>query len=106
MPLPRSIANLKRKISKKWTEAHQWAGGPTSKTKYRMPKSQRPDGTGLPLLHGRGKESAGRGRCSKRGVGGGAAGVGGEQEAEEPGAGEGLPLFLPTPDFTVSARVE
>jgi len=46
MPLPRSVANLKRKISeKKWVEARQWAGGRTSKSKYRMPKSQRPDGT-------------------------------------------------------------
>ena len=44
MPLPRSLANLKREISeKKWVEAHKWAGGRTSKTKYRMPKSQRPD---------------------------------------------------------------
>jgi len=46
MPLPRSLANLKREISeKKWAEAHQWAGGRTSKTKYRMPKSQQLDGT-------------------------------------------------------------
>jgi len=46
MPLPRSLANLKQEISeKKWAEACQWAGGRTSKTKYRMPKSQRPDGT-------------------------------------------------------------
>jgi len=46
MPLPRSLANLKRKISEeKWVEAWRWAGGRTSKTKYRMPKSQRPDGT-------------------------------------------------------------
>jgi len=45
MPLPRSLANLKREISeKKWVEARQWAGGRTSKTKYRMPKSQGPDG--------------------------------------------------------------
>jgi len=45
MPLPRSLANLKREISeKKWVEARQWAGGGTSKTKYRMPKSQEPDG--------------------------------------------------------------
>ena len=44
-PLPRSLANLKREISeKKWAEARQWAGGRTSKTKYRMPKTQRPDG--------------------------------------------------------------
>jgi len=46
MPLPRSLANLKREISeKKWAEARQWAGGETSKTGYRMPKSQRPNGT-------------------------------------------------------------
>ena len=45
MPLPRSLANLKREISeKKWAEARQWVGGRTSKTKYRMPKSQKPDG--------------------------------------------------------------
>jgi len=46
MPLPRSLANLKREISeKKWVEARQWAGGRTSKKKYRLPKSQRRDGT-------------------------------------------------------------
>jgi len=45
MPLPRSLANLKREISeKKWVEARPWAGGRTSKTKYRMPKSQKSDG--------------------------------------------------------------
>ena len=45
-PLPRSIANRKRQISeKKWAEARQWAGGRTSKKKYKMPKSQRPDST-------------------------------------------------------------
>jgi len=44
-PLPRSLASLKREISeKKWAEARQWAGGRTSKAKYRMPKSQKPDG--------------------------------------------------------------
>jgi len=43
--LPRSLANLKREISeKKWAEARQRAGGRTSKAKYRMPKSQKPDG--------------------------------------------------------------
>jgi len=42
----RSLANLKREISeKKWVEARQWAGSRTSKKKYRLPKSQRPDGT-------------------------------------------------------------
>jgi len=46
MPLPRSLANFKLEISeKKWVEARQWAGGRTSKTKYRMPKGQRPGGT-------------------------------------------------------------
>ena len=45
VPLPRSLANLKREVSeKKWAEARQWAGGRTSKAKYRLPKSQRPDG--------------------------------------------------------------
>jgi len=46
VPLPRSLTNLKREISEKnWVEARQWAGGRTSKAKYRMPESQRPDGT-------------------------------------------------------------
>ena len=41
MPLPGPLAHLKREISeKKWAEARQWAGGRTSKKKYRMPKSQ------------------------------------------------------------------
>ena len=41
MPLPRSLANPKREISEKqWVEA-RWAG----RIKYRMPRSQRPDGT-------------------------------------------------------------
>jgi len=46
IPLPRSLANLKREISAKeqWAEARQWAGGRTSKKKYCMPKSQEPDG--------------------------------------------------------------
>jgi len=45
MPLPRSLANLKREISeKRWAEARQWAGGRTSKKKYRMPETQKPDG--------------------------------------------------------------
>ena len=43
---PRSLANLKREISeKKWAEARRWAGSRTSRTKYRLPKSQRPDDT-------------------------------------------------------------
>jgi len=46
MPLPRSLANIKREIAeKKWAEARQWAGGRTSRKKYKMPESQRPDGT-------------------------------------------------------------
>ena len=46
IPLPRSLANLKREISKKkWVEARQWAGSRTSGTNYRLPKSQRSDGT-------------------------------------------------------------
>jgi len=46
MPLPRSLANIKREISeKKWVEARQWAGGRTSKKKYRMLASHKPDGT-------------------------------------------------------------
>ena len=46
MPLPRSLANHKREISeKKWAEARQLAGARTSKKKYPMPESQRPDGT-------------------------------------------------------------
>jgi ribonuclease HI len=43
-PLPRSLANIKREISeKKWTEARQWAGARTSRKKYRLPESQKPD---------------------------------------------------------------
>jgi len=46
MPLPRSLANLKREISeKKWVEARRWVGGRTSKKKYKMPESHKPDGT-------------------------------------------------------------
>ena len=44
MPLRRSLMNLKREISEeKWAEAWQWAKGQTSKRKYRMPESHRPD---------------------------------------------------------------
>ena len=43
-PLPRSLTNLKREISeKKWVETRQWAGGRTSRKKYRMPDSQKPN---------------------------------------------------------------
>jgi len=46
MPVPRSLAHLKREVSgEKWAEARQWAEGRTSRKKYKMPKSQRPDGT-------------------------------------------------------------
>jgi len=38
-------ANIKREITeKKWAEARKWAGRRTSKRKYKMPESQRPDG--------------------------------------------------------------
>ena len=44
-PLPRSLANFKWAISeKKWAKVWQCAGERTSKVKYHMPKSQRPDG--------------------------------------------------------------
>jgi len=46
MPLPRSLARLKREISeKKWVEARQWAGSRVSRMKSRMPKNQEPDST-------------------------------------------------------------
>jgi ribonuclease HI len=46
MPLPTSLVHLKREISeKKWAEARQWAGGQTSREKYKMPAKQRPDRT-------------------------------------------------------------
>jgi len=45
-PLPRSLANIRREIlEKKWMEARQWAAGRISRKKYKMPSSQRPDGT-------------------------------------------------------------
>jgi hypothetical protein len=44
MPLPRSLAHLKRGISeKKWAEARRWAGSRVASKKYRMPHEQRPD---------------------------------------------------------------
>ena len=44
-PPPTISSHLMREISvKRWTEAQRWAGAGTSKTKYRMPKSQRPEG--------------------------------------------------------------
>jgi len=44
-PVTRSLANLKREISEeKWMEARRWAGGRTSKKKYKMPESHKPDG--------------------------------------------------------------
>jgi len=46
VPLPRSLAHIKREIStKKWDEAHQWAGKRISAKKYRMPRTQQPDKT-------------------------------------------------------------
>ena len=43
---PRSLANIRWEISeKKWAEARLWAGGRTSQKKYKMPKSQKPNGT-------------------------------------------------------------
>jgi hypothetical protein len=46
MPLPRSLAHLKREITeKKWEEARCWVGSRVSGNKYRMPKEQRPDQT-------------------------------------------------------------
>jgi hypothetical protein len=46
MPLPRSLAHLKREISeKKWAEARQWAGGRITSKKYKMPCKQRTDKT-------------------------------------------------------------
>jgi hypothetical protein len=46
MPLPRSLAHVKREISeKKWAEARRWAGGRVSTKKYRLPRGQRPDKT-------------------------------------------------------------
>ena len=46
IPLPGSLAHLKREITeKKWKEARKWAGSRTSRQKYSMPKSLRPDAT-------------------------------------------------------------
>jgi hypothetical protein len=46
MPLPRSLAHIKREISeKKWADARQWATGRVTKKKYRMPREQQPDKT-------------------------------------------------------------
>jgi len=44
MPLPRSLANLKREVKKKkWEEARKWSKERINK-KYGMPKMQRPNG--------------------------------------------------------------
>ena len=41
LPLPRSIANIKREIAeKKWKEARAWSEKRIRKKKYRMPKGQ------------------------------------------------------------------
>jgi len=46
MPLPRSLANIRREISEKeWTEARRWAGGRVSKQKYRLAETHKPDST-------------------------------------------------------------
>jgi ribonuclease HI len=46
MPLPRSLAHLRREITeRKWDEARRWAGSRISKKKYKMPREQRPDQT-------------------------------------------------------------
>jgi hypothetical protein len=46
MPLPRSLAYLKREISEtKWAEARRWAGDRVSQEKYKLPANQRPDRT-------------------------------------------------------------
>ena len=46
MPLPRSLANLKREISeKKWMEARRRIGGRASRKEHRMPEGQKPDST-------------------------------------------------------------
>ena len=56
-PLPRSLANIAQEIKEmKWAEARQWAEGRTSTKKYKMPKSQRPDG----VVAGRTKRLASR----------------------------------------------
>lgn len=46
MPLPRSLAHLKREFSaRKWADARRWAGGRVSGKKYRLLDKQRPDRT-------------------------------------------------------------
>jgi len=46
MPPTRPLAHLKREITeKKWEEERKWVGSRTSRETYRMPKSQRPQGT-------------------------------------------------------------
>jgi len=46
MPLLRPLANLQQEISEqKWAEVSLWTGGRTSKRKYKMLESQKPDGT-------------------------------------------------------------
>jgi hypothetical protein len=44
MPLPKSLAYLKREISeKKWVEARRWTGGQVAAKKYKLPREQRLD---------------------------------------------------------------
>jgi len=132
MPLPRSLANTRREISeKKWSEARRWAGGRTSKQKYRLPETHRPDAT----VAGSTKRLASRfyqlkaGHCrtgqylhwAKKRPGPQCwwcqapsqtrelrERMEQEQESaeDEAGAGEEPPLFLPTPPFMASAREE
>jgi len=66
----------------------------------------RAGGTGLPLHHGCGEADAGRGRRRNEVSEAELREWVEEQGAEELGAGEGLPLFLPTPDFMGSAEDE
>jgi hypothetical protein len=57
MPLPRSLAHLKREISaRKWTEARSWAADRITGRKYRLPCKQRLDGVAV----GSGKRIASR----------------------------------------------
>jgi len=44
MPLPRSLANIKREISeKKWTETRQWAGAWRPDLRDEVPNAEKPE---------------------------------------------------------------
>jgi hypothetical protein len=44
VPLPRSLAHLKRQLSEsKWTEARCWTAGRITGEKYQLPNRQHPD---------------------------------------------------------------